>query len=117
LWTICLHWFQTLILCISASQIAKIIDMSHQHQADPLCLHPQLLVSAAMKLFILVLPHCWVAPLCFLLCILWASNYDIQMHKQIDEAINRKDMCPKIKLLKNITTKWTRLYFKVLINQ
>jgi hypothetical protein len=32
-WTICLGWPQTMILLISASQIARITGVSHQHSA------------------------------------------------------------------------------------
>jgi hypothetical protein len=36
-WTICLGWLQTAILLISASWVAGITGVSHQHPADPLC--------------------------------------------------------------------------------
>jgi hypothetical protein len=32
-WTICPGWFQTTMLLISASWVARIIGMSHQHPA------------------------------------------------------------------------------------
>jgi hypothetical protein len=34
-WTVCPGWLQTTILLISASWLARIIDVSHRHLAVP----------------------------------------------------------------------------------